>query len=437
MVREEVMAKDISVKISKPVLTQQINKAVDPVKRFLGCSRSQIKSLTNTYPAIFRYVYAYAIGGLLQEKYKVCEQKHDEFARFSLSRRLEPNESEIVDLPWEGIFYLQLSSSEKLVLRTDFAGYHSPLPLIDVHVEKKRTRLAQSFFSELKERVSGIRHQIFSGSGRFMSIDEKIGWEDIVLKAGIKETILYNTSGLFSKKDLFKEKGIPLKRGLLFYGPPGNGKTMVGKILAREVDANFVWVTPKDLTDVPSRDIANIYSLARLLAPTIIFFEDIDLIGGEDRFGRSFRSILGELLNQLDGFDSNHGVITIATSNNIEVLDKALANRPGRFDIRIEFPNPDYQLRLAVLKRYIQNHPVPSDLNLAWLAKKNDGLSCAHMKEIVTRALILGLEKDCFDENGKVLITQENLEQALAAMGSQRRQAGFLSCNPEERGKND
>ena len=265
-----------------------------------------------------------------------------------------------------------------------------------------------------------------------MSIDEKIEWADIVLKAGIKETILYNTSGLLSKKDLFKEKGIPLKRGLLFYGPPGNGKTMVGKILAREVDANFVWVTPKDLTDTPSRNIANIYSFARLLAPTIVFFEDIDLIGGEDRFGKSFRSILGELLNQLDGFDSNHGVITIATTNNIKVLDKALANRPGRFDIRIEFPNPDYQLRLEALKQYIPNHPVASDLNMERLAKKNDELSFAHIKEMVTRALILGGEKSCFDENGEVLITQENLEQALATVGSQRRRVGFLSSDPEE-----
>jgi cell division protease FtsH len=265
-----------------------------------------------------------------------------------------------------------------------------------------------------------------------MSIHEKIGWEDIVLKAGIKEILLYNTSGLLSKKDLFDRKGIPLKRGLLFYGPPGNGKTMVGKILAKEVDANFVWVTPKDLIDAGPRDIADIYSFARLLAPAIIFFEDIDLIGGEDRFGRSFQWVLGELLSQLDGFDSNHGVITIATTNNIEVLDKALANRPGRFDIRIEFPNPDYQLRLAVLKQYIQNHPVASGLNLAWLAEGSDGLSCAHIKEIVTRALILGGEKDCFDEEGEILITQENLEQALSAMGGKKIQVGFCLGNLEK-----
>jgi len=426
------MAKDLSVKITKPVLTKQISGSEDPIRKFLGCTHSQIKCLGNSYSVIFRYVYAYAIGKLLQEKYEVCEQKHNEFAHFFLSRRFEPDESETVGFPWEGVFYLKLPSREKLVLRTDFAGWRSPIPLIDLYVQEKRIRLAQSFFSELDKRVSKIQHQIFSGSGRFMSIDEKIEWADIVLKAGIKETILYNTSGLLSKKDLFKEKGIPLKRGLLFYGPPGNGKTMVGKILAREVDANFVWVTPKDLTDTPSRNIANIYSFARLLAPTIVFFEDIDLIGGEDRFGKSFRSILGELLNQLDGFDSNHGVITIATTNNIKVLDKALANRPGRFDIRIEFPNPDYQLRLEALKQYIPNHPVASDLNMERLAKKNDELSFAHIKEMVTRALILGGEKSCFDENGEVLITQENLEQALATVGSQRRRVGFLSSDPEE-----
>jgi hypothetical protein len=426
------MRKDISVKISKPVLTQQISRVVDPIKRFLGCNHSQIKSLTNTFPGIFRYVYAYAIGRLLQEKYEVCKQKHDEFAHFFLSRRFEPDEIEIVDLPWEGIFYLRLPSEEKFVLRTDFTGYRSPIPLIEVYAEKERTTLAHSFFSQLDELISGIRHRIFSGSGHFMSIDEKVGWEDVVLRPGMKDTILYNTSGLLSKRGLFKGKGIPLKRGLLFYGPPGNGKTMVGKILAREVDANFVWVTPKDLTDVPTRDIANVYSFARLLAPTIIFFEDIDLIGGEDRFGKSFRSILGELLNQLDGFDSNHGVITIATSNNVDVLDKALANRPGRFDIRIEFPNPDYQLRFAVLKQYIQNHSVASDLSLAWLAKKSDGLSFAHMKEVVTQALILGVEKDCFDENGNVVLTQENLGQALAAMDGKRKQVGFLNSDKEE-----
>jgi cell division protease FtsH len=141
------------------------------------------------------------------------------------------------------------------------------------------------------------------------------------------------------------------------------------------------------------------------------------------------------MLNQLDSFDSNHGVITIATPNNIEVLDKALANRPGRFDIRIEFPNPDYQLRLAILKRYMQNHSVAPGLNLECLARKSGGLSCAHIKEIITRALILGLEKECFDEKGKVVIARENLDEALAPMGSQKRQAGFLSSNSEKEGE--
>jgi hypothetical protein len=426
------MPGDLSVKITKPVLTQEISKISDPIRRFLGCKGSQIKSLTSTYPFIFIYVYGYTIGKLLKENYEICEQKHDEFAHFFLSKRFMLDENEMAGFPWEGLFYLRLPSSEKLVLRADFTGWRSPLPFIELYVEEKRIKLAQSFFSQLEEQVSGIQHQVFSGSGRFMSVDENIGWTDIVLKPRIKETIIYNTSGLFSKKDLFKEKGIPLKRGLLFYGPPGNGKTMVGKILAREVEANFIWVTPKDLTDAPSRNMANIYSFARLLAPTIVFFEDIDLIGGEDRFGKSFPSILGELLNQLDGFDSNHGVITIATTNNIEILDKALANRPGRFDIRIEFPNPDYQLRLAILKRYMQNHPVAPGLNLECLARKSEGLSCAHIKEIITRALILGLEKECFDEVGEILLTQENLEQALAAVGGQRRQVGFCSGNLEK-----
>jgi AAA+ superfamily predicted ATPase len=151
-----------------------------------------------------------------------------------------------------------------------------------------------------------------------------------------------------------REAGLPLKRGILIDGKPGTGKTLFGKALMNECsNATMIFVTARSLSYAD--DITNIFEYARALqvanVPTIVFFEDIDLIGASRDISYT-RNMLGELLTQMDGVLDNQGIYVIGTTNNKAILDSALSMRPGRFDLTIEFKLPETEQRQKIVAMY-------------------------------------------------------------------------------------
>lgn len=196
--------------------------------------------------------------------------------------------------------------------------------------------------------------------------------------------------------------GLPLKRGLLINGKPGTGKTIFGKALMNECkDTTMIVVTAKSLQYVD--DIYNAFEYARDFyshgnVPTIVFFEDIDLIGAHREINFS-RNMLGELLTQLDGVEDNEGIYVIGSTNNKEILDAALSARPGRFDIVIEFGLPKMEERKKIINMY--NFNLDNSI-LEAIAETTDGFTPAQIKEVLIKTKI-------FETSNNRKITPEEL----------------------------
>jgi hypothetical protein len=178
----------------------------------------------------------------------------------------------------------------------------------------------------------------------------------------VRLAIEQNTVEVFRRREAFRRNGVPFKRGIILHGAPGTGKTLVGKVLAGLKLATFIYVTAADMSGLES--VRSIFDLARRLSPTILFFEDIDLFA-DDRSSYCSKAMLGEILAQLDGFESNDGLVFIATTNDLAAIDPAIRERPSRFDALIHLDLPSREARRNIL---LQN--LPHNRRLRYTARR-------------------------------------------------------------------
>lgn len=273
-------------------------------------------------------------------------------------------------------------------------------------------KVIDDFLEALTKTVD--EHNYFKGGrinpkGEFLKIS-KLTWDDIELPEGIKKQIQDNIVNLIEKEEVYEKNGISSKRGLLFAGRPGTGKTMVCKILASELKGfTFIWVTANDLRQ--PEDVEGVYNMARELAPTIVLLEDADLFCGDRNFG-STQPVLGEILSQLDGLVELRKVVTIMTSNQPGILDKALIGRPGRFDIQIAFNPPETDSREKILTKALSKvHVKKSDIKE--IAEQSKDLTGAQLREITNLAIIYAINEDSLDAKQIAKVEKAHLMQAL------------------------
>ena len=418
--------------MKSPVKVELIKEKrfMEVVKEYLGCaSYSEINCAYERYPVIFESLVLFIVKTVLANHYININNKIDtEDIPITTYRFLFSSDGKMASVPLSGAFFLQTKKGDKIVLYPklyDLSGYIN----ITVYFKVNDKECASDLFVHLKEELWKVKDQKFTGSGRFLKLKKEYKWDDIILPENIKNLLKSNVVDFINKRQYFEKRNVIFKRGLLFHSKPGLGKTFAGLVLASQVkNCNFVYVTPKDIEYRPTTAISNIYLFARMLAPTIVFFEDLDLMGGNDRYSPFHREILGELLNQLDGFEANNGVVTIATTNKPEALDEALGNRPGRFDVKIEFKNPDFPSRLALLEKLASNSKLKLECDLKEIAEMTEGLSYAQISEIFTRSQIASLEEQT-SESADVHITAKHLIEAARQLGVQNnnKSLGFIT----------
>ncbi|KAF6998878.1 hypothetical protein CFC21_014965 [Triticum aestivum] len=227
----------------------------------------------------------------------------------------------------------------------------------------------------------------------------KVSWEDVGgledVKRELQETVQYPVE----HPEMFEFFGMEPSRGVLFYGPPGCGKTLLAKAIARECKANFISVKGPELLTMwfgeSESNVRDLFDKARQSAPCVLFFDELDSIAVKrgnsvgDAGGTSDR-VLNQLLTEMDGINAKKTVFVIGATNRPDIIDPALL-RPGRLDQLIYIPLPDEASRLQIFKSCLRRSPLSRRVNLPDLARSTAGFSGADITEICQRACKLAV----------------------------------------------
>jgi SpoVK/Ycf46/Vps4 family AAA+-type ATPase len=278
----------------------------------------------------------------------------------------------------------------------------------------------RNFLSVLSEygclRERGKTREILVTNGQNIPVST-VNWEDLVLPPGMADDIRGNVEAFFRSRNKYRELGIPHRRGFLFAGPPGCGKTLTVKVLAATIDAKVITVLPQ--ADVNDYEIKRAFELGKKHAPCMIVFEELE------KLVRGQYVSLASFLNLVDGLSVTEGVLLVATSNDPASLDPALLHRPSRFDRVWKFPLPGSEQRLALLRK--RGRAYFSEDALSEVARNSAGFSMAYVQEIVVNALLLSA-------TNRAKPADEGLLQSLDILKRQRRAASKIDEAVEDRG---
>jgi hypothetical protein len=313
----------------------------------------------------------------------------------------------------EGLFFLRDGETRLAVFirpRKEIGSWNSLV--VEVMAVDRAT--AEQFLSELRESMrarSVYRGQVISLQAEFPEFTIKfhrlpeIGREAIVLPDGLVERIERQTIGFGQHSQRLRSAGRHLKRGLLLHGPPGTGKTLTVMYLATMMrDRTIFLVTGKGLGL-----ISHTCSMARTLEPSIVVLEDVDLVAEERTKGGvgCATPVLFDLLNEMDGLADDVDVIFLLTTNRPDLLEPALAARPGRVDQAIEIPIPDAPCRRRLFDLYGRGLTLEV-ADLPRLIKRTEGASAAFIRELLRRAALFAAE-----EANEIVVSDRHLDLAL------------------------
>ena len=223
----------------------------------------------------------------------------------------------------------------------------------------------------------------------------KVRFDDV---AGLEEEKgeLIEIVDFLKRPEKYTKMGARVPKGVLLYGKPGTGKTLIAKAIAGEADVPFISMSGSEFIEMfaglGASRVRKLFERARKLAPCIVFIDEIDAIGSRRTSNNGAESENNQTLNQLlvemDGFGSEETIIVLAATNRPEMLDKALL-RPGRFDRQITIPTPDLKGRLEILKIHSKDKKLADDVNLESIAEDTAGFTGAELENILNEAAIV------------------------------------------------
>lgn len=249
-----------------------------------------------------------------------------------------------------------------------------------------------------------------------------ISWNDIGgledVKTELREMVQYP----IEHPEKFEKFGMSPSRGVLFYGPPGCGKTLLAKAVANECQANFISVKGPELLTMwfgeSEANVRDVFAKARAAAPCVLFFDELDSIaqqrgGNSGDGGGAGDRVMNQLLTEMDGVGAKKNVFVIGATNRPDIIDAALM-RPGRLDQLIYIPLPDYESRLSILKSVLRKSPVNKDVDLAFLATQTEKFTGADLTEICQKAAKLAIREDIMRSSERERIREEAAAQGMA-----------------------
>jgi len=349
-----------------------------------------------------------------------------ELEREKLLMRIKFYKTEIEKLlspPLIGAVVVKVLDDGRVIVRSS-TGPNLVVNVLD-SVPREKLKPGQSV--ALNQRGSTIVEILPDNTDPYISAMEviekpNVRYSDI---GGLKEQIMELREVVelpLKNPELFEEIGIEPPKGVLLYGPPGCGKTLLAKAVATESNAVFISIVGSELVQKfigeGARIVREVFDLARRKAPAIIFIDEIDAIAARridigTSGEREVQRTLMQLLAEMDGFKPLDKVKVIAATNRIDILDPAIL-RPGRFDRLIEIPLPDLQGRYEIFKIHTRRMKLSDDVDLWELAKLTENASGADIKAIVTEAGYYAIR------NNRRVVTMEDFLNAVKKVMSKK-----------------
>lgn len=238
-----------------------------------------------------------------------------------------------------------------------------------------------------------------------------VTWDDIGGLENVKQELQELVQYPVEHPEKFLKFGMQPSRGVLFYGPPGCGKTLLAKAIANECQANFISVKGPELLTMwfgeSEANVRDVFDKARSASPCVLFFDELDSIAQSrgaslgDAGGAADR-VINQILTEMDGMGAKKNVFIIGATNRPDIIDTAIL-RPGRLDQLIYIPLPDEKSRLAILKAVLRNTPLSKDIDLSCIASVTQGFSGADVTEICHRACKIAIKQCIQAENSQKL----------------------------------
>ena len=330
--------------------------------------------------------------------------------------------SEHFDVPMANkIWLIDKKTESKYIVSYEMAG--DGFVSVEIKSNAFQYRDAINFGQEIKKCVLSSRLL----KGQIIEIDGGSGFRVVdigqhlmpVVSESILSELEKNVINLFDKEEEFKRYGLPIKRSVILEGPPGCGKTMISRYLASRLigKVTTIWVTSKSIDG--SSDVARVFEIARKLSPSLVIMEDLDLISGTREssiFGEE--NCLGEMLNQLDGLTSNDSIVLVGTTNDVNSLDDALKDRPGRFDRIYKIPHPDQELAEIIARSYLLKCGVSQEqvdkLTLASIL--TGSYSGAQIVEIVKGGIFEAIHRGVMVDDRCIKASKDGLDKQKSAI---------------------
>jgi hypothetical protein len=392
----------------------KVFKLRKPVEKHLGCDLAKAQSVKHEIKlferidiqrTLDRWVkdsgsavqeFGYTAEGYFTDDSLVRYLVTDQLIQAPLERgQLDSGPGQQLDCVVRGLFLLR-RGSRNAVIAFRPPRFTSELPIVEVIADTRDA--ARDILAALLDEAR--RESAYKG--RTLSL-ESSSWregftirfhplrpaarEQMVLPEEVLRVVERNVLGMLRHAAALREARRSLRRGLLFHGPPGTGKTMMVRYLAGACKEHTVIV----LSGAHQGLVREACQVARLLAPSIIVLEDVDLVA-EDRERNRCATILHELLNQMDGIGERDQVTFLLTTNRPEALEPALAARPGRVDQAVFFPLPDEECRRRLFEVYGRGLDLTAIDLRRWVAQ-TDGVSPAFIEELLRKAALTAAER--------------------------------------------
>jgi hypothetical protein len=414
----------------RPIDESPADPKIHVKEAWLGCEIHKAVSLNRTYPLFAKAKNAWAFAKLFEnENYKIVPfldaYRWKDAVKGSYEYRVQQESVQVgpdsaATLPIYGTFFVTDRAGSKLVVHVDF-GYETNACVVSVMASPAKKAEAEKFLTDLDMSIE--ENDIYYGQclsflRGFLGFTKVrlTGWDEIVLKTDIIQEIRDNSIGVIDNMAMLSSLGMIPSRNIILISPPGMAKTTIFRAVSQEVvQATRIWCTGKSVQD--ASDVTSLFEAARSLAPCIIFIEDMDLFGRSRGQLSGYEShVLNEFLACLDGMHQNSGVIIMASTNDIQSMDVALVDRPGRFDVKIEIPYPDAVDRSQMLSSFLLRVNARPDGSvtrdtLKTVVELTDGLTGAYIKELANATVIRAVAGGNLVDGG-VMFSADDLNAA-------------------------